>query len=69
MENQVQLFMTTHNIEFMDKFLSAAQELDSQSKKEIRILTLRESEHGIHIRNIDAEETKQARDVLNLELR
>lgn len=69
LENQVQLFMTTHNIEFMDKFLSAAQELDSQSKKEIRILTLRESEHGIHIRNIDAEETKQARDVLNLELR
>lgn len=69
LENQVQLFLTTHNIEFMDEFLSAAQELDFGSRKDIRVITIRESERGIQMRNIDADESKQARDNLNLELR
>ena len=69
MENQVQLFLTTHNIEFIDEFLSAAQELDIEQKKDIRVLTIREHEQGMQIRNIDADESKRARDNLNLELR
>lgn len=68
-QNQVQLFLTTHNIEFMDEFLSAAQELEYEVRKDIRIITLREYEGVIKIRNIDAEQSKRARDDYDLELR
>ena len=43
------------NIEFIDEFLSAAQELDIEQKKDIRVLTIREHEQGMQIRNIDAD--------------
>ena len=69
MENKVQLFLTTHNIEFIDEFLSAAQELNIEQKEDIRVLTIREHEQGMQIRNIDADESKRARDNLDLELR
>ena len=68
-ENRVQLFLATHNIEFMDSFLAAAYESGAETMESIRVLTLRESEQGVQLRNLDAGEAVRARERYNLELR
>jgi uncharacterized protein YqfB (UPF0267 family) len=63
----VQLFLTTHNLEFLDNFLRAAQ--NTEELDNIRILSLKEAGDSIKIRNLDAREAYKARKEFNLEMR
>ena len=57
-----QLFMTTHNIEYMDTLLEAAKKRGGDClTKEVRIITLRQDEKGITHRIMDGEEALWAR--------
>ena len=67
--NNVQLFLTTHNIEFLDHFLDATDCMDERKKKNIKIVTVRNGENEIAVRSLDASRAKQARDEFRLELR
>lgn len=64
-----QLFMTTHNLEYMDALLQAAQKQGKQCLQEqIRIVTLRHDGQGVTHRVMDGEEALWARE-RGLELR
>lgn len=61
-----QLFVTTHNIEFIDKFLSSIQESNnSDIANDIAVITIREN----GIRNLSAKEAFLSRNEYNIELR
>lgn len=60
-----QLFVTTHNIEFVDKFLASVQETNSDLADSIEIITLRENA----MRNLTANEAYLSRNEYNIELR
>ena len=62
-----QLFVTTHNIEFIDKFLEAIQESKEVCTDDIGVITLRENGNGI--RNLSASEAYLSRNEYNIELR
>lgn len=62
-----QLFMTTHNIEFLDHFLEAAAE--SKRLDKIRIITLKPNENDIAIRTLTGEEALRSRKYYEMELR
>ena len=68
-KNNAQLFLTTHNIEFMDQFLNSISEQEKSLEEEIRIITLRSYNGEIKSRNISAAKAKNARELYNLELR
>ena len=63
----VQLFISTHNLEFLDNFLSAAQ--DTGLPEDIRIISLKEDDNTIRARSLNAKEAYQARKKFNLEMR
>ena len=64
-----QLFMTTHNLEYMDALLEAGGKQGKQCLQEqIRIITLRHDEQGVTHRIMDGEEALWARE-RGLELR
>lgn len=60
-----QIFVTTHNIEFVDKFLDSVQESNSDYFDNIGIITLRENT----LRNLTAKEAYLSRREYNIELR
>lgn len=60
-KNNVQLFMTTHNIEFIDEFLIACNQLDERYAYDARIITLRETNIGLKNRTLTAQTALQAR--------
>lgn len=69
-EYDVQIFATTHNIEFIDSFLS---EYNKYKKQHInynsRIVTLKRINENLMIRNMSAEDASQLRNDFGLELR
>lgn len=66
----VQLFVTTHNLEFIDAFLSAWQEDETlRQRDDIRIITLKDTENGLKARTMTGEKALNARESFNLELR
>lgn len=67
--NNAQLFITTHNIEYVDHFLEAVKELGEDYLEEARVITLREIEKETHIRTINAAEAVKARNNYRMELR
>lgn len=67
--NNVQLFLTTHNIEFIDNFISGAEECDNCIKENIGILTIKDDNQSVSSRMLSLEEAKEARENYNLELR
>lgn len=67
--NEVQLFLTTHNIEFMDNLLKAVIGVEPDVANSIRIITLRNTKEGLRVRNMSSTEAKDAREVYNMELR
>ena len=67
-KNNVQLFITTHNIEFMDNFLEAAENIDSVQNEGVRIFTLRENKEFV-FRALNVNEARRAREEFKLELR
>lgn len=70
MRYHVQLFVTTHNLEFLDHFLEAAQDCKyADDGNAIRILSLREKEGSVLTRNLTSEEAYQARKEFNMEMR
>ena len=68
-KNNVQLFITTHNVEFLDRFLKANKDLDSQVLEQIKVITMRNTSEGIKARVINAKEAYSGRIDFNLELR
>ena len=74
MRNNVQLFISTHNIEFLDHFLEA---LDSGSIDDnyndsvdfIKIITIKDLKEGPKARVFNSEEATRVRSNFNLELR
>ena len=64
-----QLFMTTHNLEYMDALLQAARKRGEDClQQQIRIITLRHDDRGVTHRVMDGEEALWARE-RGLELR
>ena len=68
-KNGVQLFLTTHNIEFMDNLLKAIVDNNYPEVDSIRIITLRNTQEGLRARNMNAIEANEAREIYNMELR
>ncbi len=64
-DNNVQLFITTHNIEFIDAFLESGEEEGDKA----RIITLKDNDGDIKIRNLNFVEARKARDKYGVELR
>lgn len=69
MKNNVQVFITTHNLEFIDNFLKAASEINDAISESIRIITLREKNMKVSARTLNASEAAEAREEFALELR
>ena len=67
--NDVQLFLTTHNIEFMDNLLQSVVANECSAAESIRIITLRDTKEGLRARNMSAKEAYEAREIYNMELR
>lgn len=65
----VQIFMTTHNLEFIDNFLTVMGEWEKDDAEKVRIFTLRTVSDGEKMRVLNGVDAKQARDNYNLELR
>lgn len=68
-KNNVQLFLTTHNIEFVDNLLNCMVADYPQIAESINIITMRNTAEGLRTRNLNAKEASRARDVYNMELR
>ena len=68
-KNNIQLFITTHNLEFIDTFLEASENFSKNISDSIKIITLREREDTPALRVLNASEAIEARDKFSLELR
>ena len=69
LRNGVQLFVTTHNIEFIDTFLDSINDKRNDKIDKVRIITLKDTVDGITSRTMKASEAVEAREYYNLELR
>ena len=67
--NNVQLFITTHNIEFVDGFLDANKDMDADYLESARVITLRDYDGEIRVRTMNAIEAEKAREDYKMELR
>lgn len=67
--NNVQLFITTHDIEFIDSFLNASQSTISYDHDAYRIITMKSIDGVVKTRTLNAKEAFKARDDYNMELR
>lgn len=66
----VQLFLTTHNIEFIDNFLNSVEELDHDYLENTRIITLREGKNNtVMHRCLTGTKAYEAREAFSLEIR
>lgn len=68
LKNNVQLFITTHNIEFVESFLKAIRE-DKKLSKAVNVYTIRENDGKTISRALSAEEADKLRSEYNMELR
>lgn len=68
-QNKVQLFMTTHNEEFLDNFLESSVDVGNDYKEGIRVITLRNTENGYASRVLNAEKALDARNKYGVDLR
>lgn len=68
-ENNVQLFVTTHNIEFVDHYLSSLNELGSDYVDDARVITLRELDKITKARTLRAKNAEMLREEYRMELR
>lgn len=69
-EYNVQIFATTHNMEFIDAFLGEYSKYKKNHEDyEARIVTLKKIDGQTRIRNLSAEDVLQLRDEFELELR
>ncbi len=64
----VQLFLTSHNLEFMDHFITASLDLDAVDD-DVRFFTLRHDSESVKSRVLSGKEAARARETYNLELR
>lgn len=69
MENNVQLFLTTHNLEFIDNYLFAVSKYDSSILDETRIITVKDIDTNPSLRTLSGTEAYKARSDFNLEIR
>ena len=67
--NNVKLFLTTHNVEFIDNFLKSVKELGEEYLEETRIITFRNSGSNITQRTLDGKMALDGRNEFSLELR
>lgn len=67
--NNVQLFLTTHNVEFVDNYLKSVKELGEEYLEETRIITLRNSGSDIAQRTLNGKMALDSRNEFSLELR
>lgn len=65
----VQLFITTHNLEFIDRLLAAWNTDDLKSEDDIRIITAKEYDNQVKTRNLSVEKALYARKNYQMELR
>ena len=63
-KNNLQIFMTTHNIEFLDSLIDTAE-----GAEDVKIITLREKGGNVSARTLNAKEAMNARDNFSMELR
>lgn len=69
LKNNVQLFITTHNIEFIDRFIETIIG-DVTTSKKVNIFTMRDfGDSDIRVRSLSAKSAYEARDSFNMELR
>lgn len=69
-KHNVQLFITTHNLEFIDYILTAWNEnADLKLQDDIRIITIKDSSGETKFRNMTAGEAFNAREAFQMELR
>lgn len=68
-DNNVQIFITTHNIEFIDRFLDASSELGDSYMESSRIITLKDFEGKVKARTMNATEAARSRAEYRMELR
>ena len=59
--NNVQLFITMHNVEFIDNYLKSLDEIDMQDVNDSRIITIRNIKSELKIRTLSAQEALNAR--------
>ncbi|WP_044917239.1 AAA family ATPase [Butyrivibrio sp. WCE2006] len=67
-KNNVQLFITTHNQEFIDRYLEEIGKKKSLMDK-VNIITMRNNDGKIAVRNLSAREACEVRNSFNMELR
>lgn len=68
-ENNVQLFLTTHNLEFIDNYLQAVNKYDSSILENTRIITVKDIDSDTSVRTLTGTEVYKARADFNLEVR
>lgn len=66
--NDVQLFLTTHNIEFIDNVLNTVVKCPELAES-VSVITMRNTNDGLRTRNLSAKEALNAREIYNMELR
>ena len=72
LKNNVQLFMTSHNLEFLDYFVKAVSKNKSiidNNADDIRIITLKKIDDEIKVRNLSIKDAMDARFFYNMDLR
>lgn len=67
--NNVQLFVTTHNIEFIDHYLNSLNELGNEYVTDARVITLRNVDNGTKTRTLSAYDAEKLREEYRMELR
>ena len=67
--NETQLFVTTHNIEFIDNFLSVTPDMEDRYTDGIKVITLREKEGEVIHRVLSVDDAYSTRRKFNAELR
>lgn len=68
LKNNVQLFITTHNIEFMDRYLDTVAENNSLASN-VNVFTIKQNAKGLAVRKLNAKDAQNLRENNNLELR
>ena len=72
LKNNVQVFMTSHNLEFLDYFVKAVSKNKSiidNNADDIRIITLKKIDDEIKVRNLGIKDAMDARFFYNMDLR
>lgn len=68
-ENNVQLFLTTHNIEFIDHYLNSMSRLGQDFSVDARVITLRDVDKKTKTRTLSVKDAVKLREEYRMELR